>query len=228
METRKIVTDVPEEVFASTDTGHELKHGGECLHIKSYHGRKTSPVWDSFAPLDPSYHPNQSNNMVCLVCPECNIDRAISLGKQKNVSPTALVNHLRQHNGQYQEYLAKKNVKPIDMTTQTCISSYFSSGTEAKIVFKRKYTQWIIEESMPFEVGSSTSFCSMVHFLNKSVTYPDCKELLRMMDKKHCEVLKLCVRNCLVTASVLLLTIGLPWPWKTMLLIPFISLTTLN
>jgi hypothetical protein len=76
------------------------------------------------------------------------------------------------------------------MTTQTCISSYFSTGTEAKIVFKCKYTQWIIVESMPFEVGSSTSFCSMVHFLNKSVTIPDRKELLRMMDEKRCEVLK--------------------------------------
>jgi hypothetical protein len=117
-----------------------------------------------------------------------NIDRTISLGKQKNVGPTALVNHLRQHDDKYQEYLAKKNVKLIDMTTQTCISSFFSTGMEAKIIFK--YTQWIIEESMPFEVGSSALFHSMIHFLNKFVTIPDCKELLRIMDEKCCEVLK--------------------------------------
>jgi len=71
METTTIVTDVPEEVFATTDTGHDFEHGGEHLHIKSYRGRKTSPVWDYFAPLDPSYHPNQSNTIVCLVCREC-------------------------------------------------------------------------------------------------------------------------------------------------------------
>jgi hypothetical protein len=50
-------------------------------------------------------------------------------------------------------------------TTEKCISSFFSTGIEAKIVFKRKNTQWIIEESMSFEVGSSTLFCFMIHFL---------------------------------------------------------------
>jgi hypothetical protein len=43
---------------------------------------------------------------------------------------------------------------------------------------------------MPFEVGSSASFCSMIHSLNKTISIPDRKELLFILDSKRNEIVK--------------------------------------
>jgi hypothetical protein len=109
-----------------------------------------SPVWDNFSLLDPALHPQSSNLMVCLVCRDLNVDKTISLGKQKNLSPTALLNHLRQHEDVYQQYLDKKSDRSSPLLKQTPISVFLTSPTSAKDDFKFKYSQWIIEQGMPF------------------------------------------------------------------------------
>jgi hypothetical protein len=44
------------------------------LHILSIKGRKSSPIWDYFAPLDPIFHSGSKNLMVCLVCRDDDVD----------------------------------------------------------------------------------------------------------------------------------------------------------
>ncbi len=43
---------------------------------------------------------------------------------------------------------------------------------------------------MPFEVGSSASFHNMIHSLNKTISIPDKKELLFILDSKKNEIVK--------------------------------------
>lgn len=150
----------------------------------SVKGRKSSPVWDYFAPLDPTFHPSSKNLMVCLVCRDDAIDKTISLGKDGSMSPTGLVNHLRQHAEEYQQYLEKKEEVKDAGPKQTSINSFLASTCTTKELFKRKYTKWIIDQTMPFEVGSSESFRDMVNCLNKTVSVPDRKELLGILDVK--------------------------------------------
>jgi hypothetical protein len=159
--------------------------------------------------------------MVCLVCRDLNVDKTISLGNQKNFSPTALVNHLRQHEGEYQQYLDKKSDTFSPLSKQTSISSFLTSPTSAKDDFKCKYTQWIIEQGMPFEVGSSASFHNMIHSLNKTIAIPDRKELLFIFDSKKNEIVSLYAVFSLVNISVLLLTIGPLWLLIIILPLPF-------
>jgi hypothetical protein len=101
------------------------------------------------------------------------------------MSPTGLVNHLRQHEEEYQQYIDKKEKVKAAGPKQMSISSFSVSDCTVKENFKRKYTKWIIKQTMPFEVGSSESFCDMVHCLNKAITIPDRKELLGILDVKR-------------------------------------------
>ncbi len=74
-----------------------------------------------FSLLDPAFHPQSSNLMVCLVCRDLDVDKTISLVKQKNVSLTALVNHLRQHEDQYHQPRMISNAStPSGLLSKAC------------------------------------------------------------------------------------------------------------
>ncbi len=66
--------------------------------------------------------------------------------------------NLRQYEDEYQQYLNKKSDTFSPLSKKTSISAFLTSPTPAKDDFKCKYTQWIIEQGMPFEVSSSASF----------------------------------------------------------------------
>jgi hypothetical protein len=90
--------------------------------------------------------------MFCLVCRDLNVDKIISLGKQKNVSPTALVNYLRQHKDEYQQYLDKKSDTSSPLSKQTSISAFLMSPTSAKDDFKCKYTSGLLSKACPLRL----------------------------------------------------------------------------
>ncbi len=100
------------------------------------------------------------------------------------MSPTGLVNHLRQHVEEYQQYLEKKEEVKDAGPKQASINSFLVSTCTTKDLFKRKYTKWNIDQTMPFEVGSSESFHDKVNCLNKTFSVLDRKELLGILDVK--------------------------------------------
>jgi hypothetical protein len=67
---------------------------------------KKNPVWDYYAHFDMLYHPEFRNYRYCLICLEGGIDKAIAVGKAASTEP--MMNHLRQHNEQYNAFLIKK------------------------------------------------------------------------------------------------------------------------
>jgi hypothetical protein len=67
---------------------------------------RTNPVWRYFQHFDILYHPDKRHHRCCLVCRQAGQDKAISVGSK--ASPGPLINHLRRHPEQYQEYLKMK------------------------------------------------------------------------------------------------------------------------
>jgi hypothetical protein len=102
---------------------------------------------------------------VCLVCHANGVDKAISVGA--GASPGPLVSHLQTHNAEYQEYMEKKfKNAEISVTsafeTQSSIVSFIPQVSSMKQAFKRKYAQWVVEESMPLNIGESAVFLDMM------------------------------------------------------------------
>ena len=146
--------------------------------MSSSKGTKSSPVWGYFQHFDLTYHPEMKHFRVCLVCRVKGVDKAISVGS--SASPGPLVAHLRTHTEQYLEYLEKKDQKAqVSVTTasesQTPITSFIPQMTSLKQTFKRKYAQWVVEQSMPLNVGESVGFVEMIKVANRQLTVPDAK-----------------------------------------------------
>lgn len=162
---------------------------------------KSSPVWTYFQHFDLNYHPGMKHFRVCLVCRANGVDKAISVGV--SASPGPLVSHLRTHNTEYLEYMEKK-VKNAEISvtsaseTQSSIVSFFPQVSSLKQAFKRKYAQWVVEQSMPLNIGESAVFLDMIKVANKQVMVPDRKGLAEILYSKKVEAsckLKLFLRN---------------------------------
>jgi hypothetical protein len=44
-----------------------------------------------------------------------------------------------------------------------------------KDIFKKHFTQWVVEQSMPLTVGEAPAFIAMIKAANKSLSIPDNK-----------------------------------------------------
>ncbi len=139
---------------------------------------RTNPVWRYFQHFDILYHPDKRHHPRCLVCRQEGQDKAISVGSK--ASPGPLINHLRRHPEQYQEYLKKKqelDCKPSAESNQTQLkmSSFTATTSSIKDNFKKAFIRWIVEQNMRLTVGESPSFVSMIKGINKTVSIPDYK-----------------------------------------------------
>jgi len=77
--------------------------------------QKTSPAWKYFVSLRPTRELYSKTLFVCLLCWEHGVNKAIYVGLKGNVSPTALINHLRaSHEDEYKEIIASKGAKKSD------------------------------------------------------------------------------------------------------------------
>ncbi len=61
-------------------------------YLHSGKNAKKNSVWEYYDHFDLTYHPDKRNYRCCLICRECGIDKAISVGKAASTGP--LVNHL--------------------------------------------------------------------------------------------------------------------------------------
>ena len=169
--------------------------------LSSSKGTKSSPVWGYFQHFDLTYHPEMKHFRVCLVCRVKGVDKAISVGS--SASPGPLVAHLRTHTEQYLEYLEKKDKKAqVSVTTasesQIPITSFIPQMTSLKQTFKRKYAQWVVEQSMPLNVGESVGFVEMIKVANRQLTVPDAKGLTEILYTKKVQAsgkLKVFLKN---------------------------------
>jgi hypothetical protein len=183
----------------STDGNIRFKIRRESL--SSSKGTKSSPVWGYFQHFDLTYHPEMKHFRVCLVCRVKGVDKAISVGS--SASPGPLVAHLRTHTEQYLEYLEKKDKKAqVSVTTasesQIPITSFIPQMTSLKQTFKRKYAQWVVEQSMPLNVGESVGFVEMIKVANRQLTVPDAKGLTEILYTKKVQAsgkLKVFLKN---------------------------------
>jgi hypothetical protein len=137
---------------------------------------KTSPVWQYFQHFDLNYHPDKKCYRLCLICRVKGIDKAVSVGQ--SASPGPLINHLRTHQEQYLEFTQKKieieaATKSVAASTQLSISSFARNISSAKVEFKRKFAQWVVEQSMPLNVGESPTFIRMIKALGSQLVVPD-------------------------------------------------------
>jgi hypothetical protein len=133
---------------------------------------RTNPVWKNFQHFDILHHPDKRYYRCCLVCRQCGVDKAIAVGMKSNLAP--LINHLRRHPEQYQEYMSMMD--DLDSKTavkssknQLTMSSFTTSVSSTKDSFKKAYLQWIVNNNLPLTAGEAPAFLSMIKMLNKSV-----------------------------------------------------------
>jgi hypothetical protein len=122
-----------------------------------------------------------------LLCREHGVNKTVSVGLKGNVSPTALINHLRaSHEDEYKEIVASKGVKKSDKpaTDQMIITNIMLPKQDTKFLFKEYYARWIVTDNLPFTTGSSTAFQTLVNLLNSKVSILDRNELLITLDSK--------------------------------------------
>jgi hypothetical protein len=147
----------------------------------------SSPVWTSFQHFDLTYLPEMKCFRVCQECRAKGVDKAISVGPSASLGP--LVAHLRTHNAEYLEYLENKDQKAqISVSTasesQASITSFIPQMTSLKQTFKRKYAQWVVEQSMPLNVGESAVFAEMIKVANRQETVSNAKGLTEILYSK--------------------------------------------
>lgn len=151
---------------------------------------KSSPVWDYFRHFDNNYHPDKKCFRICLICRANGVDKAISVGQ--SASPGPLINHLRTHNKQYMEFVEKRNAlnaeaKASVMSSQLSISSFIPQVSSSKNMFRNKFAQWVVEQSMPLSVGESPAFINMIKAANKTLVVPCYKVLSDLLYSKKVE-----------------------------------------
>lgn len=148
---------------------------------------KSSPVWDYFKHFDLTFHPEKKCFHVCLICRAAGVDKAISVGQSASTGP--LISHLRTHKDQYLEYIEKKNIidaqsKCAVTSSQSSISTYFPVVTSTRDLFRARFAQWIVEQSLPLNIGESPSFKAMINVANKSIVVPDKKLIYDLLYSK--------------------------------------------
>ncbi len=82
--------------------------------------------------------------------------------------------------------------------SQTPITSFIPQMTSLKQTFKRKYAQWVVEQSMPLNVGESVGFVEMIKVANRQLTVPDAKGLTEILYTKKVQAsgkLKVFLKN---------------------------------
>jgi len=133
------------------------------------------------------------NHRICLVCREVGVDKSNSVGRSASTGP--LLGHLRTHNLEYLEYIEAKDaalmeaskVAAAEDVDQMSIVSYFPTVANTKLLFKRKFAKWVVEESMPLSVGESETIIDMVRTANKHLIVPDHKMLIDILSGKKIE-----------------------------------------
>ena len=169
-------------IFGETCSDSPVKFKVATITYTKSH--KTSPVWQYFAHFNEAFHPDMKCHRICLICQDLGLDKAVSVGKDS--SPAALVSHLKTHKAQYSDYLSAKNkVKELSSFSsgkQSTIGTYVSKAV-VKERFKRKYAQWIVEESMPLTVGKSSSFKNMVKACNANADIPSYQWLVSYLQE---------------------------------------------
>ena len=148
---------------------------------------KSSPVWDYFKHFDLTFHPEKKCFHVCLICRAAGVDKAISVGQSASTGP--LISHLRTHKDQYLEYIEKKNIIDAQSecavtSSQSSISTYFPVVTSTRDLFRARFAQWIVEQSLPLNIGESPSFKAMINVANKSIVVPDKKLIYDLLYSK--------------------------------------------
>jgi len=158
------------------------------VQISGWKARKTNPVWKHFLPLHAAAPDYKCNTFVCLLCRNCGVNYTIKLGKGNSLSPTGLKNHLRSsHKEEYTVLICNKieGIKQKEETAKTSIMNHLTPKTDIKNSFKQKYSKWIVEESLKFNIGTSETFREMMALANSKVTIPDRRELLSILDVKR-------------------------------------------
>jgi len=159
---------------------------------RSKKDRKTNPIWNFFVAVHPSVTEYKPNSYVCLICRERKINSVVCLGRIHNISPSGLSSYMRSnHREEYDEFLksiAVKKKNPMRPVTPL-ITHHFTPKVDPKLVFKKRYAQWIVETSQPFTVSLTDSFRAMINCLNPNVTFPDRKELMSIFDGKKIDTM---------------------------------------
>jgi hypothetical protein len=121
------------------------------------------------------------------------VDKSISVGSK--ASPAPLINRLRWHPEQYQEYMVVKDeidCKTAATSSQTplTMSSFTLSLSSTEESFKKTFLQWIVEQNMPLTVGGSPAFVSMVKCINKTISTLDYKMMHDLLFSKKTEAMQ--------------------------------------
>ena len=177
------------------ETAEAVPPAEDLLPIKpvTKKNRKTSPAWKYFVSLHPTCELYSKTLFVCLLCRERGVNKTVSVGLKGNVSPTALINHLRAtHEDEYKLIVASKGVKKSykPATDQMTITNMMLPKQDIKFLFKEYYARWIVADNLPFTTGSSTAFQTLVNLLNSKVSIPDRNEVLLTLDSKKMEAEK--------------------------------------
>ncbi len=148
---------------------------------------RTSPVWQYFQHFDLSYHPEKKFFRICLICHVNGIDKAVSVGQ--SASPGPLISHSRMHKAEYLEYVEKKNsldaaASAATVSNQLSILSFVPNTSNSKELFRKKFAQWVVEQSIPLSVGESHAFISMIKAANKTLFVPDYKSTTQLLYSK--------------------------------------------
>ena len=159
---------------------------------------KKNPVWDYYAHFDMLYHPEFRNYRCCLICREHGIDKAIAVGKAASTGP--MMNHLRQHNEQYNAFLMKKQEADsatesrdrhhTDGKTQLSIPSFATCRVSTNDCFQNSFAQWVVQQNQPLTVGESKTFVSMIRAANKTVTVPNYRKTYDLLLSKKTQSVK--------------------------------------
>jgi hypothetical protein len=136
--------------------------------------RKTNPIWIFFVAVHPSVTEYKPNSYVCLICRERKTNSVVCLGYIHNISPSGLSSYMHSnHREEYDEFLksiAVKKKNPMRPVTPL-ITHHFTPKVDPKLVFKKRYAQWIVETSQPFTVSLVACVTDSASNMNKMGEY---------------------------------------------------------
>jgi hypothetical protein len=132
-----------------------------------------------------------SLHRICLICREMQVDKAIKIGP--NLSPGLLITHLKVHPHEHSFYAAAKHaISTTATSSQKIILPCFPKPSDTKLVFKRKFCQFVINDSMPLSISESAAFKVLIRAANKCVQVPSYQTTIDILhDKRHESSLRL-------------------------------------
>jgi len=189
-------------VTATLDTTDSNLTSSNTIHVPCFAlqadpfhvcSSKSSPVWDYFKHFNLTFHPEKKCFHVCLICWAAGVNKAISVGQSASSGP--LISHIRTHKNQYLEYIEKKNAidaqsKCAVTSSQSSISTFFPVISSTRDLFQARFAQWIVEQSMPLNIGESPSFKAMINVVNKTIVVPDKKIIYDFLYSKKVDCLR--------------------------------------